>query len=107
MLNITIVDGNTRTGATAPDGSVYVVETDGNTLTGATHRCGAWYVVKSAGSSFLPLRNPCGALNVVESSTIWNSGQQVHVNAGSWSGGGGGGAAGTPMGLLLALTYSS
>lgn len=41
QIRVTVVDGNTLTGAQAPDGSYYVVLNDGSTLTGLRHPSGA------------------------------------------------------------------
>lgn len=40
----TIVDGNTRVGLYAPDGSFNVVEADGSEHVGVYHPCGAYWV---------------------------------------------------------------
>lgn len=44
-LNVTVVDGNTYTGAMAKDGSYNVVQNDGSTYKGLYHKCGAYNVV--------------------------------------------------------------
>ena len=105
MYRVTVVDGTTRTGNQAPDGSTYVVVSPGSSYVGATHPCGAWWVTVSNGTLLLPAKAPDGSLYVIESSTIWNSGQQVTVVSGSLSGGAS--TAGTPIGLLLALTHAA
>lgn len=45
QINLTVVDGNTYTGAQAADGSYYIVLNDGTSYTGARHRCGAMNAV--------------------------------------------------------------
>jgi len=42
----TVVDGLTRTGLYAPDGSFNVVESDGSAWVGVYHPCGAYWVTQ-------------------------------------------------------------
>lgn len=106
-LNVTVVTGSTYTGLYAPDGSLNVVLATAGTYVGAYHPCGAWYVTlvtnEAVGRYALN-----GSLNVVESPFSATGAVRVFAVSGDLTpGGGGGGAAGTPMGLLLALTYAS
>lgn len=84
-LNVTVVDGTTRTGVYAADGSINVILAPGGTYVGAYHPCGAWYVTLSPGT-LVPLRAPDGSLYVTTSNPpSTNSGQPVTVVSGSLS----------------------
>lgn len=105
-LNVTVVSGNALTGLYAADGSINVVKTDGSSFVGAYAPCGAWNVsAVTSGTHGYYASN--GALNVAESPYTSSGAVRVTAVSGSLSGGGGGGTTGTPMGLLLALTYAS
>jgi len=103
--NVTVVDGTVYTGLYAADGSINVIKSPGGVYVGAYHPCGAWWVSLTPGT-LVPLRAPDGSLYVddVSSSNI-NSGQLVTVVTGTLHPSVG--TLGSPMGLLLALTYSS
>lgn len=103
-LNVTVVDGSTLTGLYAADGSINVVETDGSSYVGAYAPCGAWNVYLVT-NELVGYYAPNGAMNVCESPYAATGAVRVTVVSGSL--GGGGGTAGTPIGLLLALTYAS
>lgn len=99
--NVTVVDGTSRTGLVAADGSINVVVAPGSTLVGLQHACGALNVTPKT-SNQLGIMEPDGSLRVSESPYYSNT-QRVTVVSGSL---GGGGSAGSPMGLLLLLTYA-
>lgn len=104
-INISIVDGNTLTGLRAADGSLYVVVAP-NPVTapvGAFHPCGGWWVTLTTGN-VLSARAPDGSLYVSDS-PYDNGATKVTVVSGSFSGGAS--TAGTPIGLLLALTKAA
>jgi hypothetical protein len=61
---MTEVDGNTRTGIQAADGSLNAVIVAGNAVTGLYHKCGAFNVVEATNQ--LGRQHPCGALLVTE-----------------------------------------
>lgn len=105
-LNVTVVDGSTLTGLWAADGSINVVKSDGSVYRGAYHPCGAWWVTLVT-SGIVGYYAPDGSMNVAESPYTSTGAVRVTAVSGSLSGGGGGGTTGTPMGLLLALTYAS
>lgn len=104
-INIIIVDGSTFTGVYASDGSRNVYEVDGSSFVGAYANCGALNVVVTT-SAVSSIYHPCGALYVSET-PFYTGARPVTVVSGSWAGGGGGGTAGSPMGLLLTLTYAA
>lgn len=81
-LNITVVDGSSRTGVYAPDGSINVVVSDGSGYKGAYHPCGAWYVTVTDGS-LSPYRAPDGSLNITDDTSLINAGTAVTVVSGS------------------------
>lgn len=56
-LNITVVDGSTRTGIQASDGSINIVLDDSSHL-GLYHPCGAFRVNSSEGNT---IQDPSGA----------------------------------------------
>ena len=106
-LNLTVVSGSTLTGLYAPDGSINVVLSPGSGYVGAYHPCGAWYVTVVT-TGIYGYYAPDGSMNVVESPYAATGAVRVTAVSGDLTpGGGGGGAAGSPMGLLLALTYAS
>lgn len=103
-FRLTVVDGLSWTGVYAHDQSINVVVTSGTNWAGTYHPCGAWWVTV-APSGTIKARAPNGSLYVQET-PYTTGGQKVTVVSGSLSGGGGTpGAAGTSIGLLLALTY--
>jgi len=85
-MNVTVVDGLTRTGIYAADGSINVVLAPGGTYVGAYHPCGAWWVTVSLGT-LTSIRAPDGSLYVSDASTQGgiseNSGQPVTVVTGT------------------------
>lgn len=104
-MNVTVVTGASYTGLYAPDGSINVIKAPGGTYVGAYHPCGAWWVSVATPASVgaNPLRNVDGSLNVSEA-PYTNGGQRVTVVSGTLTPGG---TIGSPMGLLLTLTYAS
>jgi hypothetical protein len=80
-LRITVVDGLTRTGLHAADGSLNVVNAPG-TIVGAMHPCGAWWVKKVTGPSIVNRRAATGALNVVTTPYTATGAQKVTVISG-------------------------
>ena len=100
--NVSVVDGTVHTGVQAPDGSYYVYKVDGTTNTGLYHPCGAYNVFLSTGNT--GWYHPCGAMNVSVSPYTYNT---VSVNVVSGSLTPPVGTLGSPMGLLLSLTYAS
>lgn len=89
-INVSVIDGNTRTGLYAADGSINVVLSPGSGYVGAYAPCGAWYVTVSTGT-LVPIRAPDGSLYVSQSGPpSTNSGQPVTVVSGSLTPGGGG-----------------
>lgn len=106
-LNVTVVSGSSLTGLYARDGSINVVLATGSSYVGAYHPCGAWYVtVRSSGGPY-GYYAADGSMNVVESPYSVSGAVRVTAVSGDLTPGGGGGTAGTPIGLLLALTYAS
>lgn len=79
--NVTVVDGSTYVGTTAPDGSLNVILADGTVRAGAIHNSGAWNVTVSDGSS-MSMKAPDGSLYIQESPYTSN-GQKVTVVSGS------------------------
>jgi len=61
--NISVVNGSSRVGAHALDGSLNVIQSAGNTFTGLRHSSGATYVVPTA-VPVIGLQHPSGALYV-------------------------------------------
>lgn len=104
-LNVSVVDGTSLTGLYAANGSLNVVVATGSSFVGAYHPCGAWYVT-AVTSGVVGHYAADGSMNVAESPYTATGAVRVTVVSGSLSGGGGG-TAGTPIGLLLALTKAS
>lgn len=96
-IRLTIVDGNTRVGPQAADGSYNVVQDDAGGK-GFHHRSGAFRMNSSNGAV---VQDSSGAHYINHFMGSLRGGVVV-------AGGGGGtpGASGTPVGLLLALTYA-
>lgn len=67
-LRVSVVDGSTRTGLYAPDGSIYVVESSGLSFVGHSHPCGALNVTVVTPGTFVGVYAPDGSLNVIETS---------------------------------------
>lgn len=104
-INVSVVNGSVYTGRTAADGSLNVIQAPGGSYVGLIHPCGAVYVTPVTDTTFRPFNAPDGSMYVTNTGMPGkNQGQPVTVVAGSLFGGGN---AGKPMGLLLALTYSS
>lgn len=105
-INVSVVDGSVKTGATAPDGSWYVVLAPGGSYVGAYHPCGARYVTATSGVQ-VNLQAPDGSLyvNDTDSPPSTNKGQPVTAVSGTLHPSVG--TLGSPMGLLLSLTYAS
>jgi hypothetical protein len=104
-INVTVVNGSTRTGAVAADGSWNVILAPGGTFVGAYHPCGARYVTLSPGT-FVPIQAPDGSLYVDDvNAPSKNTGQPVTVVSGTLHPSVG--TLGSPMGLLISLTYAS
>lgn len=105
-LNVSVVDGTTLTGLYAANGSINVVLASGSNFLGAYHPCGAWWVTLVT-SGTVSYYAPNGSLNVMESPYTATGAVRVTAVSGDLTPGGGiPGAAGTPIGLLLALTYA-
>lgn len=104
-LNVSVVDGSSLTGLYAVDGSINVVVAPGGSYVGAYHACGAWYVTVVT-SGVVGYYAADGSMNVAESPYTATGAVRVTAVLGSFSGGGGG-TVGTPIGLLLALTYAA
>lgn len=106
-LNVTVVDGSTRTGIYAANGSLNVVLAPSPVTApvGAYHPCGAWYVTV-APSGVHPIRAPDGSLYVSES-PYTDFGQRVTAVSGDLTPSGTPPGVGNPVGLLLALTYAA
>lgn len=100
-MNVTVVSGLTLTGIYASDGSINVIESPGSSFVGAYHPCGAWYVTVVT-SGLVGHYAPDGSMNVAVSPFTASGAVRVNVVSGSFNGG----TAGTPIGLLLALTHS-
>lgn len=92
---VTVVNGSTRTGVYAKDGSINVVIRNGSTRTGIYHPCGAFNIVVVSDLS-KGLYHPSGAYNAV----LLPSGQ---YRFGMWSGTGLGTGGGSvqPLGALV------
>ena len=67
-LRVTIVDGSTRTGLFAADGSWNVVVAPGSSYVGSYHRCGALYVTLT--TSRTGYYAPDGSMYVAESPNL-------------------------------------
>jgi hypothetical protein len=105
-MNVTVVDGSVYTGLYASDGSVNVIKSTGASYVGAYHPCGAWWVTLAPGGA-TPIRAPDGSLYVDDTGLTVdkNTGRRVTVVSGTLHPSVG--TLGSPMGLLLALTYAS
>jgi hypothetical protein len=105
-MNVTVVDGLSYTGLHASDGSINVIKSPGGSYVGAYHPCGAWWVTLTPGGA-VPIRAPDGSMYVDDTGLSFNknTGQRVTVVSGTLHPGGG--TLGSPMGLLLTLTYAS
>lgn len=106
-MNVTVVDGNSYTGIYATDGSINVIKSPGSGYVGSHHPCGAHWVTLYPGSGIVPLWAPDGSMYVNDTTgpPAKNQGQPVTVVTGTLHPSVG--TLGSPMGLLLALTYSS
>lgn len=102
-INVTVVSGTILTGIYASDGSINVILAPGGAYVGAYHPCGAWYVTLVTSGQVGHYASD-GSMNVSESPFTAKGAVRVNVVSGSLSGGG---TAGTPIGLLLALTHAS
>lgn len=96
-INVTVVDGSTRTGLYAADGSINVVKSNGSGYKGLYHPCGAWYVTPVTGG-MLGYYAADGSVNVAETPFTASGAVRVTVVSGTLSGGGGTGY--LPFGLL-------
>lgn len=103
-MNVTVVNGSTYTGLYAADGSINVVKANGSSYVGLYHPCGAWNVTPVT-SGVRSYNAPDGSMNVEVTPYPYTGATRVTVVSGSLSSGGG--TLGTPMGLLLALTYAA
>ncbi|HEY1247891.1 MAG TPA: hypothetical protein VGE97_02775 [Nitrososphaera sp.] len=65
-MNVIIVDGLSRTGLYAPDGSFTVVQADGSKPIGVQHPCGALNVTPVTGDTHTGVYAADGSLNVIE-----------------------------------------
>lgn len=99
-LNVTVVSGSSLTGLYAANGSINVVQAVGTLPCGAYHPCGAWWVT-TVTSGLVGYYAADGSMNVAESPYTAHGAVRVTVVSGSLSG-----TAGTPLGLLLALTHA-
>lgn len=86
-INVTVVDGSTRTGDRAADGSLNVIVSPGSSFVGAYHPCGAWYVTVSPGT-LISAKAPDGSLYVQTSPYKEDGGTKVTVVSGSLTPGG-------------------
>lgn len=102
-LNITIVSGSSLTGLYAANGSLNVIKATGSTPCGAYHPCGAWWVTPVT-SGLCGYYAADGSMNVAESPYTAHGAVRVTVVSGTLSSAPG--TTGTPLGLLLALTYA-
>jgi hypothetical protein len=84
-LNVTVVDGNTRTGLYAADGSLYVVAASPSFF-GAYHPCGAFLVTPTT-TGVLARYAFDGSLYVTENDA--DGAQRITVVSGSFGGGSG------------------
>ncbi len=82
-IRITIVDGLTRTGRQAPDGSLYAVVSDPDALVGYNHACGAMNVVTAPEGSYSPSLYPSGAQVVTEDPTRHDGAMLVEAVVGT------------------------
>lgn len=98
-LNVTVVDGSTRTGLYAADGSINVALSPGSGFVGLYHSCGAWYVtlITSGPANYYAAD---GSMNVTQSPYVLTGATRVtavsgslNPSVGNW----------TPMGLSLLL----
>lgn len=101
-LNVTVVSGSSLTGLYAANGSINVVKAVGTLPCGAYHPCGAWWVTPVT-SGVVGYYAADGSMNVAESPYTAHGAVRVTVVSGSL----GSSTAGTPIGLLLALTHAS
>jgi len=101
-INVTVVDGTTLVGSYAADGSLNVVDASASGVpSGVYHPSGALNVTPTE-DPVLSIYAPNGSVYVTEDSA--NTGaMRITVVSGSF--GGGGDDSGTPIGLLLILTY--
>lgn len=95
-VNVTQVDGLTWTGLRAADGSINVVVDDSSHY-GVRHPCGALRVNSATGVTYY---DTTGA---IYSNRLYGPG----LDPNDLSGGSGPGGVGSPMGLLLTLTYAA
>lgn len=104
-LNVTVVSGSSLTGLYAANGSINVVLAPSPVTKsiGAYHPCGAWYVTLVT-SGLVGYYAADGSMNVAESPYTAKGAVRVTAVSGSLSSGS---TAGTPIGLLLALTHAS
>lgn len=102
-LNVTVVSGSSLTGLYAANGSINVVQATGLVPCGAYHPCGAWWVTLVT-SGLHGYYAADGSMNVAESPYTSKGAVRITVVGGSFSGSS---TAGTPLGLLLALTHAS
>jgi hypothetical protein len=63
-MRVTIVDGATRTGLIAPDGSRYLVMSDGSAPIGVHNACGAWNATYAPLHGVVPNKAPDGSFYV-------------------------------------------
>lgn len=82
---VTIVDGTTKTGLFAPDGSMNVVEATGSII-GLYHPCGAIQVTPVDGNSFVGFFAIDGSMNVLEGSSRSSGATCIEVVSGSFGG---------------------
>lgn len=104
-LRVTVVDGTAHVGVYAADGSINVKKSNGSTDRGIYHWASGAILVTVRASAGASIYAPDGSLYVSESPYVSGS-QRVTVVSGSLSDGGSPGEAGSPMGLLLTLTYA-
>ena len=83
-LNVTVVDGNSYTGAQAADGSLNVLVVDGTDYTGLLAGCGAVNVIAAVADSNSYF-HPCGAWYISES-PYYTGAVKVTVMSGSIGG---------------------
>jgi hypothetical protein len=83
-INVSVVDGSTRTGLQAADGSYNVIASPGSSYVGLYHPCGAYYVTPVTDNTFRPSHAPDGSLYVTNTgSPSKNQGLPVTVVSGT------------------------
>ena len=83
-MNVTVVDGSTRTGLYAADGSTNVIAAPGGVFVGTHHPCGALYVTPVTDTTLRTFEAPDGSIYVTNTGMpAKNQGLPVTVVSGS------------------------